>query len=110
MPRTPKQADATVATTPARRRPTAKRRTEKRLTSRDMVERLFELASDRHQPRSTVKLAEGPRGQVMVDVVVQAGDKPEALAVASALAQAEFDRLRAKYHAAGMPGSDQLEG
>jgi hypothetical protein len=75
----------------------AKRAASRPLTSRELTNRLLRLASQRHQPRSAVKVHLGPRGQVMVDVLVQAGDTAEQVKAASALAQAEFDALRRKY-------------
>lgn len=102
------EAGSTEKAKPAKRA-TAKKRTDGRLTAREMVDKAVELAGQRHQPRSTVKLSRAAKGQVFIDVMVQAGDDPQALAVASALAQAEFDRLSVKYGTgdyAGAGGAD----
>lgn len=75
----------------------------KPFTQREYAERIAQVAVERGRPRSSVKLSTGPRGQVMVDVTVHAGDEPglDTVELVAAKARAMFDALRAVYGVTG---------
>lgn len=102
MPRTPKAADAATPQAAARKRSAA----SKPLTQRQMIDRITKIAQQRWQPRSSVKISSGPRGQVMIDVTVHAGDEPglDTVDQVAAKARAMFDTLTTIY-SAGTGGS-----
>ena len=68
---------STKSPAPARPRVVKHRRPKaKPLTSREMVDRVVELVAKREQPRSTVTMEGGPRGQVMPKVTLVTGEDP----------------------------------
>lgn len=85
------------------KKPDAKpaRRTAKPLTQPQLVNKLFKLAAGEHKPRSSVRLSTGPRGQVMFEVNIYAGDQPNLRTIAAAVIEARriFDELRTEYPA-----------
>lgn len=76
-----------------------KRKPPATLPARTVFKHLTELASQRWQPRSSLKLSTGPRGQVMIDLTCHAGDAPgvETLDDLIAYTVPRFDALRAAY-------------
>lgn len=69
------------------------------MTQREYAEAIAKVSIERGRPRSSVKLSTGPRGQVMVDVIVHAGDEP-GLDTAEQVAQKAmslFNTLRGIY-------------
>jgi hypothetical protein len=66
---------STESPAPAKPKPAARRRKAARpLTGREMVDRVVELVEKREQPRSTVTIEVGPRGQVMPKVTLVTGE------------------------------------
>lgn len=88
--------------TPARKKPSAR---AKPMTQREYAEAIAKVSIERGRPRSSVKISSGPRGQVMVDVTVHAGDEP-GLDTADQVAHRAstlFDSLCAVYGIRGGP-------
>lgn len=100
-PRPRKPVDAAVEATGAVA--ARRRRTKHALTQRQLVDRLFKIVGPSRPARSSVKLSRGPRGQVMPEVLVHAGDEPGLTTVEAVEAKARevFDRLCEAYPLAG---------
>lgn len=76
-------------------KPTPKRRSAKALTQAQLVNRLLKLVGPARPARSSIRLARGPRGQVMPEVLIHAGDEPGLATVDAIEAKVVevFDRL-----------------
>lgn len=87
------------------------RRKHRALTQAQMVERLLKLLGKTPPAasRSSVRLAMGPRGQLMPEVLAHGDDSPEVLEKLSANAQAVFDDLLVKY-AGRVPAENDGKG
>lgn len=90
---------------------TPARRKHRALTQAQLVERLLKLLGKTPPAasRSSVRLAMGPRGQLMPEVLAHGDDSPEVLEKLSANAQAVFDALLVKY-ASRVPAENDGKG
>jgi hypothetical protein len=85
---------------PKRRRPAALP-----LTAREMVDRVVEIVEKRDQPRSTVGLEVGPRGQVQPRVTTVTGEDPARVDAAVQKACSVLDYLVSRYEIVLVGGS-----
>jgi hypothetical protein len=84
------------------------RRAHRPLSQGELVKQLVKRVGNERPSRSSVRLARGPRGQVMPEVLVHVGDDPRIRTVddAAAYAQSIFNLLCAAYPMFGDTGGN----
>lgn len=77
----------------------AAKRKSHALTQAQLVRQLLKVVGPSRPARSSIKLTRGPRGQVMPEVLIHAGDEPGLTTIEAIEAKATevFDRLAARY-------------
>jgi hypothetical protein len=86
--------------------PARRRKAARPLTGREMVDRVVQLVEKREQPRSTVTIDVGPRGQVMPKVTIVTGEDAKRVDAAVLKACSVVDYLLHRYAvelAGGLP-------
>lgn len=80
-------------------RPRAAKRKAHALTQAQLVRQLLKVVGPSRPARSSIRLVRGPRGQVMPEVLIHAGDEPGLTTIEAIEAKAVevFDRLSARY-------------